>query len=68
MIWVPIGALILVFRLLLSLMGRLLFFLPQSYRPEALINLPIPGLEPVIATVLVILVILITGVAVATLL
>ena len=68
LVWVPIGALILVFKLLFSLMGQLLFFLPQSYRPEALTNLPIPGVEPIIATVLVVLVILVTGVAVANLL
>ena len=68
LIWLPIGALILVFRLLLNLMGQLLFFLPDAYRPEALIGLPIPGLEPIVAGVLALIVILITGVAAANLL
>ena len=68
LIWLPIGALVLIFRLLFGLIGRLLFFLPQSYRPEALIGLPIPGLEPIIAAVLAVLVIIITGVAAANLL
>ena len=58
LIWLPIGATIVVFRLLLGLMDRLLFWLPAAYRPEALLGFPIPGLGAILA----VLVLFITGV------
>lgn len=64
LVWVPVGATILVFSLLLDLMDRLLFLLPAAYRPEALIGFRIPGLGAILAA----LVLLITGMFVANLL
>lgn len=58
LIWLPIGATVVVFRLLLGLMDQLLFWLPAQYRPEALLGFPIPGLGAILA----VLVLLITGV------
>lgn len=58
LIWLPIGATVVVFRLLLGLMDQLLFWLPAEYRPEALLGFPIPGLGAILA----ILVLLATGV------
>jgi uncharacterized membrane protein len=58
LIWLPIGATVVVFRLLLNLMDQLLFWLPAEYRPEALLGFPIPGLGAILA----VLVLLITGV------
>jgi uncharacterized membrane protein len=58
LIWLPIGATVVVFRLLLGLMDQLLFWLPAAYRPEALLGFPIPGLGAILA----VLVLLVTGV------
>lgn len=68
LIWLPIGAVVLVFRLLLNLMERLLFFLPEAYQPEALIGLPIPGLGAIVAATMAVIVLLLTGVLAANLL
>jgi uncharacterized membrane protein len=62
LIWLPLGATIVVFRLLLSLMDQLLFWLPADYRPEALIGFPVPGLDAALAFVLAVAVLLGTGV------
>jgi uncharacterized membrane protein len=64
LIWLPIGATILVFSLLLDLMDRLLFWLPVEYRPEALLGFRIPGLGAILAFV----VLIVTGVLAANLL
>jgi len=68
LIWLPLGATIVVFRLLLNLMDRLLFWLPAQYRPEALVDLPIPGLNAGVAAALALLVLFMTGVLGANLL
>lgn len=54
LIWLPIGATILVFKLLLDLMDGLLFLLPSAYRPEALLGFRIPGLGAILAAILLI--------------
>jgi uncharacterized membrane protein len=64
LVWLPIGATVFVFRLLLGLMDQLLFWVPVQYRPENLLGFPIPGLGAILA----ILVLLITGVLAANLL
>jgi len=64
LIWLPIGATILVFSLLLDLMDQLLFWLPEDYRPEAWLGFPIPGLGAILALVLL----LVTGMFAANLL
>jgi len=64
LIWLPIGATVLVFSLLLDLTEQLLFWLPARYRPEQLLGYPIPGLGAILAFLLL----LITGVLGANLL
>ena len=64
LVWLPIGATILVFTLLLDLMDRLLFLLPPPYRPEALLGFRIPGLGAILALI----VLVVTGMLVANLL
>jgi len=64
LVWLPVGATIFVFRLLLGLMDRLLLLLPQAYRPEQLLGFRIPGLGVILALVVLIL----TGILVANLL
>jgi uncharacterized membrane protein len=61
LIWLPLGATVVVFRLLLGLMDQLLFWLPADYRPEALIGFPVPGLDAAVAVVLAVTVLLGTG-------
>ena len=68
LIWLPLGATIVVFRLLLSLMDQLLFWLPAAYRPQALIGFPVPGIDAALAFVLAITVLLATGMLGANLL
>ena len=64
LVWLPIGATILVFSLLLDLMDRFLLLIPPPYRPDALLGFRIPGLGVILA----LLVLIITGVLVANLL
>ena len=64
LVWLPVGATILVFSLLLDLMDRLLLLLPSAFRPEALFGFDIPGLGAIIATI----VLVITGMLAANLL
>jgi uncharacterized membrane protein len=52
LIWLPIGVTIFVFRLLLGLMDRLLFLLPDRFRPDELLGFPVPGLGAALAVVL----------------
>ena len=55
LVWLPIGATIVVFTFVLELMDRILLLIPPSYRPEALLGFRIPGLGVILAlTVLVI--------------
>jgi uncharacterized membrane protein len=51
LIWLPLGATVVVFRLLLNLMDRLLFWIPADYRPEELLGVPIPGLGAILALI-----------------
>ncbi len=67
LVWAPVGATIFVFRLLLGLMERLLFWLPAQYRPDALIELDIPGLHEIVSGVLALVVLIATGVLAANL-
>jgi uncharacterized membrane protein len=64
LVWIPLGATILVFKLLLDLMDRLLLLIPAAYRPEVLLGFDIPGLGLILA----IIVLLLTGIFVANLL
>lgn len=64
LIWLPIGATILVFTLLLDLMDRLLFLIPPPYRPEELLGFRIPGLGVILA----LMVLVVTGILAANLL
>jgi len=64
LVWLPVGATILVFTLALALVDRLLFLLPPSWRPEALLGFRIPGL----GLILVLIVFVVTGVLAANLL
>lgn len=61
LIWLPLGATVVVFRLLLNLMDQLLFWLPVKYRPEGLLGFNIPGLDAILAAILAILLLLVTG-------
>jgi len=49
LVWVPIGATILIFSVLLDLMDRLLLLLPPAFRPEQLLGFRIPGLGAILA-------------------
>jgi uncharacterized membrane protein len=68
LIWLPLGATIVVFRLLLGFMDQLLFWLPADYRPEALLGFRVPGLDAALAAILTIVVLLATGMLGANLL
>lgn len=62
LIWLPLGATIVVFRLLLGFMDQLLFWLPPAYRPQALLGFPVPGLDAALGVILALLVLLGTGI------
>ena len=64
LVWLPVGATILVFSLLLRLTNGLLLLLPPSWRPEVLLGFSIPGLGAIIALI----VLVITGMLAANLL
>ena len=64
LIWLPIGATVLIFSLLLRLTDRLLVLVPQAYQPETLLGLRVPGLGAILA----IIVLLATGILGANLL
>jgi uncharacterized membrane protein len=55
LVWVPLGATILIFGLLLDWIDRLLFLIPQAYRPEELLGFRIPGLGAIVAFVVLFL-------------
>jgi len=64
LVWLPVGATILIFKMLLDLMDQLLFLLPPGLRPEVLLGYRIPGLGAILA----VLVLLATGLLAANLL
>ncbi len=61
LLWVPLGVTLLVVKLLVDIMDRTLVLIPQHYRPEALLGFSIPGL----GLLLSLLIVLLTGIAVA---
>ena len=63
LVWLPVGATILIGAFLIDLMDRLLFLIPPPYRPEELLGFRIPGLGVVLA----LLVLVVTGIFVANL-
>jgi len=64
LVWLPVGATILVFTLLLDLVDQLLFLLPPPLRPDALLGFEIRGL----GSILVLIVFVVTGMLAANLL
>jgi len=62
-VWLPIAATVLVFKVLLDLMDGLLFLVPQAYQPETLLGFRVPG----VGAVLALIVLFATGVMVANL-
>lgn len=63
LVWLPLGATILIFRFLLNLMDRMLFLLPPAYRPEQFLGFQVPGL----GLMLTIALLLVTGIFAANL-
>jgi uncharacterized membrane protein len=63
LVWLPIGATVLIFSLLFDLIDRLLLLLPPGLRPEELLGFRIPGLGVILA----ISVLLVTGLLAANL-
>ncbi len=63
LVWLPVGATILLVAFLIDFMDRVLFLIPPPYRPEALLGFRIPGLGAVLALILVV----VTGMLVANL-
>ncbi len=63
LIWVPLGVTVMVIKLLVGIMDQTLLWLPESYRPEALLGFHVPGLGVVLSVIIV----LGTGVVVANL-
>jgi uncharacterized membrane protein len=61
LVWLPVGATIFVFRLLLNLMDRFLFWLPADYRPDALLGYQVPGLDAILSGVLSFALLLVTN-------
>ncbi len=61
LVWLPLGATVLIIKLVLDLMDRVLLLLPSNLRPEALFGFSIPGFGVVVSVVVV----LITGMVVA---
>lgn len=55
LVWLPVGATILVFTLLLRLTNGLLLLLPLSWRPEELLGFSIPGLGAIIALIVLVI-------------
>ncbi len=64
LVWLPVGATVLVVMLLLDIMNRLLGLLPPALRPEELFGVRVPGLSIVIALLILVL----TGILAANLL
>mgnify|MGYP006158228117 FL=1 len=64
LVWLPIGATIVVFTFVLDLMDRFLLLVPPPYRPEGFLGFRIPGLGVILALI----VLVVTGMLVANLL
>jgi uncharacterized membrane protein len=63
LVWLPILATLWVVRFLVQLMDSVFLLLPESYRPQAWFDMPLPGLGAVFA----LLVLFVTGVLVTNL-
>lgn len=63
LVWVPLGVTVAIIKFLVDVMDTTLLLLPQSYRPENLLGIKIPGLGIVLAAIVV----LVTGMVVANL-
>ncbi|HVY82895.1 MAG TPA: DUF502 domain-containing protein [Steroidobacteraceae bacterium] len=63
LVWLPILASLWVISFIVGMTDRILLLLPESYRPEAVVGFPLPGLGIVIALV----VLLVTGLMVTNL-
>jgi len=61
LIWVPLGVTLFVIQLLVGFMDKVLLFLPDRYRPDAVLGFHVPGLGIVLTTAVV----LVTGMLVA---
>jgi len=61
LVWMPLGITFLVVRAIVGFLDRTLLLLPQTYQPDTLLGIHIPGLGVVLAVVLV----LATGMVVA---
>jgi uncharacterized membrane protein len=61
LIWVPLGVTLFVIQLLVGFMDKVLLFLPDRYRPDAVLGFHVPGLGLVLTTAVV----LVTGMLVA---
>lgn len=61
LVWIPLGVTIFILKVLIGLMDKSLLWLPQDYRPGALLGFDIPGL----GLILTLLVVLLTGLLVA---
>lgn len=57
LVWLPLGVTYFLLRFLVGLMDRTLRYVPEQYRPEAWLGMPIPGL----GVILTIIVLLVTG-------
>lgn len=67
LVWLPLGVTLLVFTLLVGLVEKLLDLMPAAYRPEALLGLEIPFLDVLLALVVMLTVVVLTGLLVANL-
>lgn len=63
LVWAPLGATLLVIKLVVDLLDQVLLILPAEYHPDALLGFHIPGL----GVILSVLIVLATGVIVANL-
>jgi len=52
LVWVPVGITGFILRILINLADRTLALIPPQYRPEELVNFPIPGLGVVLSLLL----------------
>jgi uncharacterized membrane protein len=55
LIWIPLAATLWVLDVIVSTMDRTLLLLPESWRPEALLGFPLPGLGLIFSIVVVLL-------------
>lgn len=63
LVWLPLGATVLVVKLLVGFMDRTLLLLPEPYQPETLLGFSVPGLGLLLSLAVVVL----TGAAVTNL-